>query len=329
MDNLKSIKSTIECEWSRFESALKETLSSDNIFINSMNRYLFDNSGKMIRPILSLLTASACGGVNDLSIKCAVVSEVMHTASLLHDDVADNSHSRRGVPTINKLFSPAASVLMGDYWLSKAIKVLVSERLDERIMYSFAKAIEDLSEGELIQMNLIGDTNITEEDYLLIASKKTSSLFIASMKNGAISANAPANIVAQIEKCAFNIGVAFQIRDDILDYSPGSNTGKPVYADIKERKITIPLIGALKNASSTGDIKERDSVMKMISYSEDKPLEMEIESIITFIEKYNGIDYAAGVLTKVTQEAIDSLQDIPDSQYRRGIEQIVKRLRLS
>lgn len=328
MRTLEGITGLIAVEWEQFEKEFTKAIASEDLFIGQINGYLLKNTGKKIRPLLSLLTARSQGEVNALSIKCAIVSEVMHTASLLHDDVADNSKTRRGVPTINNLFSPAASVLMGDYWLSKAISVLVNQSLDIRILQSFSSAMSGLSEGELIQMDLIGNTAITQEDYIRIVSKKTSSLFIAAMKSAALSVEALDEIVESFEQCGYYLGIAFQIRDDILDYKPNENTGKPSLSDIKERKITIPLIGAITNSLKNGDGKERQRVLGIIT-QDNEQLYLSEENIATvqnFISQNEGIGYAEKLLKETTQKAINSLSRIDQSQYKDAIINIIEML---
>ena len=197
-----------------------------------------------MRPVLCLLAAEACGKTSAMTYECAAVCEIIHTATLLHDDVADNGNIRRGHPTIKAAFSPAASVLTGDYWLSRGMYVLLN-KCNREILEHFTQALHDLSIGEIIQMEKAEALDTTKEDYYNIIACKTASLFVAAVKSGAISANAPQEYIDAISEYAYHLGLAFQMRDDIFDYSPKMDTGKLPGADIKERKITLPLLCAM------------------------------------------------------------------------------------
>ncbi len=316
--DIKAIQSDIKTEWTQFEELLRESLRSDYDLLNQINSHLFDNKGKQIRPLLGLLAAKCCGPINSLTISCAVVSEMLHTASLLHDDVADEAPQRRGAQTVQYKFNPAASVLTGDYWLAKALNLLLKER-DMSVLNYFTKTIEELSEGEIFQMQKASSLDTTEEDYYKIISAKTSSLFIASVKSMVYSTGASEKIIADMESYAYNLGLAFQIRDDIFDYTPQLNTGKPSGGDIQEKKLTLPLILALKAATE----QERESLLRAIRFAEAED-EHIVESTFALVKKYSGTASAQKTLEEHCMKAEESLSGLKESIYKNHLIELTR-----
>ena len=193
----EDIRRTIAPEWEGFEKLLTDALASRSDLLNRINTYLLDASGKKLRPLLALVTAKACSGsINQKAVACAAVSELIHTATLLHDDVVDDSDQRRGRMTVRKLFSPGASLLMGDYWLTRAIHLLIAYGCPVEVLGIYSKSLEELAEGEIIQMELADSLRATEDDYIQVIRRKTASLFIASVKGPAIVAGASGEVVA-------------------------------------------------------------------------------------------------------------------------------------
>lgn len=315
---VKDIISDIDYEWLFFQKLMQENLESSSSLLNTINSYLLDNRGKQIRPLLTILSAKACGKANDLSISCAAVSEMIHTATLLHDDVADNASERRGVPTVHTTFSAAASILTGDFWLAKALSHMVKKN-SPQILGLFAKTIEDLSEGELFQMQKAVSLDTTEEDYYNIIYGKTASLFVASIKSAACSVGAKTEILKKMEIYACQIGIAFQIRDDIFDYMPQLNTGKAAGGDIKERKITLPLIFALKSATES----ERKSLLNMLKDSTTDDDQLVVDATM-LINKYSGIALAQKALMEHCQKAEDAISILEESVYKRDLVQLAR-----
>jgi len=313
---LNKIQESIAEDFSRVNSLIIESLESEVDYLNTINRYLLDLKGKQIRPLLSLITAKACGEVNNLTISCAAVSEMIHTATLMHDDVADNSSVRRGAPTVQSKFSPAASVLTGDYWLAKALSLLVKEN-DPRVLGFFTRAVEELSEGELFQMQKASKLDTSESDYLHIITRKTSSLFVAAVASAAYSCGAGDKIIEDMGKYAYHLGIAFQIRDDIFDYMPDLNTGKNAGSDIREKKITLPLICALNNAGEN----ERGEMLRVIKESryDDDSL---VSKTLDFVKKYNGISSAQEALSKHSGIAIGALSGLGESKFKQELADI-------
>lgn len=327
----KKIKEDLGENWKKFEEVYRKSLYSENEFIKSINGHLLSNPGKMIRPMMALLSADCCGKINNETILCAVASEIMHTASLMHDDVNDDSDLRRGAPTVRKLYSSGASVLMGDFWLSKAIKVLLADNAEFEVLNCFAKALEELSEGELMQLQRVSDLNMIQDEYLKIIAKKTSSLFIAAVKSGVLSVypDDSDGVLDAFEQFALHFGVAFQIKDDILDYSPDKDMGKPVCADIVEQKVTLPLIGAIRNALYDSEQEDVDYMMqrvKAINVSNDGEVQEIKKEVLDFINQYNGLNYAYYELADHVQDAIESLEPVPDSPAKQHLISIAKSL---
>jgi octaprenyl-diphosphate synthase len=324
---LDTVKLELGEHWSSYVQALKGALAHDNKLLTKLNGYIIDTAGKQMRPMLCLLSAQACGEVSQMSYECAAVCEIIHTATLLHDDVADNGDLRRGVPTVKAVFSPTASVLTGDYWLAKGMYLLIN-KCNMEILSHFTKALHDLSVGEIIQMEKAEELDTTKEDYYKIIECKTASLFVAAVKSGAISAGAPQQYIDAIAEYAFHLGLAFQMRDDIFDYSPKMDTGKLAGADIKERKITLPLLCAMEAAPEEGS-KIRSlidgietSLEKNGSISE--PEKQIISSVNEFVQKYNGIEKAQEILESHVAIASKALSILPQSNAKERLLQLVQ-----
>lgn len=316
----EDIRQTIATEWDVFERLLKDSLTSCSDLLNKINAYLLDASGKKLRPLLALLTAKACSGsVNRKAIACAAVSELIHTATLLHDDVVDDSDQRRGRDTVRKLFSPGTSLLIGDYWLTRGIHLLISYGCPSEVLGIYSDALEELAEGEIIQMELADSLRATEEDYFQVIRRKTASLFIASVKGPAMVSGASPDVISSLEQFAYWLGCSFQIRDDILDYHPSQETGKDSNCDIMERKITMPLLCAMRNAP-----QEEESIRRRMAGISCDPSrlrqDMEVaEGIRTFVLANGGIESAIGVLKNHTARAKEYLNVLAPSVAKDGL----------
>lgn len=308
-------------DWEDLKILISESLISDIQLLNKINEHLFLSSGKMLRPLLSLLSAGIFNkSVSHISKVCAATSEIIHTATLLHDDVVDDSSSRRGNLTINALFSPGASVLMGDFWLSRAIHLLISNHCDYRILSYYSKTIEDLAEGEMLQMQRAEDVKTDFDDYINIITKKTASLFIASICSPAIAEGATLSEEEALKQYATSLGLSFQMRDDILDFSSVPLDGKDVGSDLAERKITLPLLCAFENAPR-GEKKIRELISEIDvskkSYSE--PNNSIIKEIRNYVFENRGVESSKDVLTKYIQTAVNSLNIFSDSESKSSL----------
>lgn len=323
----EDIRRTIAPEWEGFERLLTEALASRSDLLNRINAYLLDASGKKLRPLLALVTAKACSGsINQKAVACAAVSELIHTATLLHDDVVDDSDQRRGRMTVRKLFSPGASLLMGDYWLTRAIHLLIAYGCPVEVLGIYSKSLEELAEGEIIQMELADSLRATEDDYIQVIRRKTASLFIASVKGPAIVAGATEEVVSAMEQYAYWLGCGFQIRDDILDYRPSAETGKDSDSDIMERKITMPLLCAMRNApEEEARIRRRmgDITCDPSKKEQDREVAAEIR---TFVLSHGGIESATGTVRDYAARAQQCLEILKPSLSRDGLSAIAASL---
>lgn len=290
-------------------SAMQEAcLESDIALLDATNRSLLSQGGKQLRPILSLLAAGACGGINPDSVRFAAASELIHNATLLHDDVVDGATTRRGKPTVMSILSGPASVLVGDFWLVRAIRcILDAGRYSERVIRLFAKTLADLAEGEMLQLQKASGGDTTREEYFRIIYFKTASLFEAAVLSGAVSADAPEEWTAALAGYARNLGLAFQIKDDIFDYTGGEALGKPVGIDLREQKITLPLLAALESVSDD----EASAVRAMVGQIADMPaLAVRVRN---FALERGGVEKAAAEMGKYIDEAVSCLDELPPS----------------
>ena len=289
----------------RVFALLETSLGSDIALLDATNRSLLAQGGKRIRPGLTLLAAGACGGVNGDTVRFAAAAEMIHNATLLHDDVVDGATTRRGKPTVMSILSSPASVLIGDYWLVKAIRcILDADRYSERAIRLFAKTLSDLAEGEMLQLEKASSCDTTREDYLRI------SLFEASVLSGAVSADAPEEWTAALAGYARNLGLAFQMKDDILDYAGDEALGKPVGIDLKEQKITLPLLCALDSAPA----EEAAEVRALVGRISDEPALA--DRVRAFVLEKDGVDKAVAEMNRYIDEAVSCLDELPPSEEK-------------
>lgn len=310
---LDEIKEFLGQDWKDTDALIRSSLESDISLLNATNKAILDHSGKQLRPIVSLLVARACGGgrVNADSVRYAAAAELLHNATLLHDDVADSSCERRGAPTVMAILGGPASVLLGDFWLVKALEnILASSANCNEVIRIFAGTLSSLAEGEMLQLQKASSGDTVEEDYYRIIYSKTASLFEAAFVSAAISVNAPADWIEAVRDYAVSLGIAFQIKDDIFDYSDGKKIGKPVGIDLEEQKITLPLLGALAAASPERAKQIRGMVLDILEHPEYK------EEIVGFVKEGKGIEYAVSRLEDYVSKAVDALAVLPDSKEK-------------
>lgn len=227
-------------DWTRMTELIRSALSSDVRLLQDVNDGLSSHSGKLLRPMLSLLMAKAIGTPNGDSVRYAAACELLHNATLIHDDVADESSERRGYPTVSAILGPSAAVLVGDFWLARAVEMVLSTGNYGRVVGFFSKTLTDLAEGEMFQMEKASSGDTDEEDYLRIIRCKTGSLFEAAGVAAACSVGASDEMFEAARRFSSCFGTAFQIKDDILDYAGTDALGKPVGADVRGQKITLP-----------------------------------------------------------------------------------------
>jgi octaprenyl-diphosphate synthase len=312
--DIRAIIDYLGKDWISVKDRIVTALGSDIDLLNATNASILNRSGKQMRPMLALLMAKACSesGPTDSTVTYAAGSDLLHNATLLHDDVADESDTRRGAPTIRSLMGPSVSVLVGDYWLVKAMELILDAEDDNvsAVMRIFAKTLSDLAEGEMLQLQKAQSGKPCESDYLRIIYNKTASLFEATCVSAAMSVGASDQMIEAARSYAVALGLAFQIQDDILDYSGTEAVGKPLGADILEQKITMPLLGALKQVDSdvaSGIIKKVEEITEHPEYREE---------ILDFVKEHGGIDYATSALSGYVEQAIRALDVLPDSKAK-------------
>ena len=296
----------------RVEAQIDASLRSDIALLDATNRSIREHGGKQLRPMLGLLVGGACGTVNEDTVRFAAAAELLHNSTLLHDDVVDGATERRGLPTIATLLSSPAAVLIGDFWLVRTMQsILDAARNSERVLRVFAKTLSDLAEGELLQMQKASSGDTTEADYLRIIFSKTASLFEASAVSAAISVEAPDPIREAVGNFARNLGLAFQIKDDIFDYdSQSADVGKPVGIDLQEQKITQPLLCALETVPEAEAAAVRQKVVRILDHPE---LSVEIRD---FVLSHNGVALACRKLDGYIGRAISCLDVLRESREK-------------
>ena len=312
--DIKAIQEYLGESWTAVGERIRQALQSDIDLLNSTNESILSHSGKQMRPMLGLLMARACSceGITDSTISYAAASELLHNATLLHDDVADGSMKRRGVPTIMSLMGPSVSVLVGDYWLVKAMDLIMDadEGNGSGVMRIFSKTLKDLAAGEMLQLQKAQKGDTDEQDYLRIIYSKTASLFEATCVSAAKSVSASQEYVEAARAYAVALGIAFQIQDDILDYAGTDAVGKPLGADILEQKITMTLLGALANVDEAKVKDIRGKIEAIVGQPEYR------DEILDFVRSNGGLEYAAAALDRYVAQAVESLSVLPESKSK-------------
>ncbi len=297
----------LEADWKEVGRLMRDVLQSDIRLLGETNSRMLSHCGKMLRPAMSLLVSRACGGtVSEAGRKVAAAAELLHNATLLHDDVADGSEERRGFPTVSSLLGDRASVLLGDYWLVKAMELILDcGPCSDRVTRIFSKTLSDLASGEMLQLQKAAQGDTSQEDYLRIIYSKTASLFEASCVSAAVCAGASEEMVEAARAYGVSTGIAFQIKDDILDYTATDALGKPVGIDLREKKITLPLLGALQRVDDGRNRLVRQMVCEIDGHPEH------CERIRAFVFAQEGVAYAQGVLEEYVDKAKEALRAFP------------------
>lgn len=319
MMDIRLIKEYLGDGWTAVNESILSALRSDIVLLNSTNTSILSSSGKQLRPVLALLMARACSGheISEATVRYAAASELLHNATLLHDDVADGSDQRRGVPTIRSLMGPSVSVLVGDYWLVKAMELILQDtESDVSVIKIFSKTLSDLAEGEMLQLQKAqsGDTDV--DDYLRIIYNKTASLFEAACVSAAVSVGASEIYCRAARDYAVALGLAFQIKDDILDYEGTESVGKPLGVDILEQKITMPLLGAFKNASEQEGVRVRELVRDIAAHPEYR------SEIVSFVHENHGLEYAVSELDRYVGQAVEALAVLPECREKSLLQEL-------
>lgn len=311
------IREPIEQEMERFEQKFHESMSSKVPLLNRITYYIVNRKGKQMRPMFVLLTAKLLnnGEVNDRTYRGASVIELIHTASLVHDDVVDDSFKRRGFFSINALWKNKIAVLVGDFLLAKGMLLSVDHN-DFDLLRIISAAMREISEGELLQIEKARRLDITEAVYFEIIRQKTATLIAACCSLGAASVKPDSEHVETFRKFGELCGMAFQIKDDLFDYGDAA-IGKPTGIDIKEQKMTLPLIFALNHASK----QERNWLINSVKrHNKDKK---RVKEVIAYVKASGGLEYATSKMHAFKQEALQLLQTYPDSPYRQALDLMV------
>jgi octaprenyl-diphosphate synthase len=316
MSALTGIKKPVETEMAEFERYFGRTMRSDIPLLNIILNYILRRKGKQMRPLLVFLTAKLNGKIVESTYIAATCIELLHTASLVHDDVVDDAHERRGSLSINALWNSKIAVLLGDYLLSSGMHICV-EKSRYDMLEIISEAVKSMSEGELLQLQKARKLNIKEEDYYKIIISKTAALLSACTACGARSVSEDLETIQLMKDFGENIGIAFQIRDDILDYEGTGLTGKTVGNDIKEKKITLPLIYALEQSANS----KKRHIINIVRNK--KKTKAEINEVIAFVMDYGGIEYSELKMNQYRDKALAILDSYPDSEIKESLKEFV------
>ncbi|MGB0521921.1 MAG: polyprenyl synthetase family protein [Flammeovirgaceae bacterium] len=313
---IQEIKAPIVHEMEEFEKKFRKSMKTKVLLLDKIMSYIVKSKGKQIRPILVFLSAGMCGGIQEATHRGASLIELLHTATLVHDDVVDDSNHRRGFFSINALWKNKIAVLVGDYLLSRGLLLSVDNG-DFELLRIVSKAVREMSEGELLQIEKARKLDITEDIYFEIIRQKTATLISSCCGVGASSAGASKEMVAHMSLFGEKVGIAFQIKDDLFDYGT-AEIGKPLGIDIKEKKMTLPLIYALKNASWS----DKRHIINLVKNKSDKP--EKVREVIEFVKNSGGIEYTTNEMNRIYGEAKDMLNHLPDSVYKDSMIKLIK-----
>jgi octaprenyl-diphosphate synthase len=305
----------IENELKEFERRFKEAVKSQTPLLDRIMRYIVKRKGKQLRPMFVLLSAKLCGDINESAYRAASLVELLHTATLVHDDVVDDSHERRGFFSAYALWKNKASVLIGDYLLAKGL-LLSLDNKDHQVLHILSDAVRKMSEGELLQMEKSRSLNLDEGIYFEIIQNKTASLLASACAAGAWSTSKDEAIAEKMRLFGEKTGMAFQIKDDLFDYT-SDKIGKPTGNDIKEKKLTLPLIYALKN---TDKETRRKTIYILKNQNKNKE---KVKWVIEKVVESGGINYAIQRMNEYKREALEVLHQFPPSPARQGLEDLV------
>ncbi len=310
--SLRDIQAPVADDLDVFRGHFRDAMRSRVRLLDTVVQYLLKRKGKQIRPTLVLLSAEMSGGITERSYRAAALVELLHTATLVHDDVVDESDTRRGVASVNALWRNKVGVLLGDYLLSRGLLLALDDR-DYDLLHVMSDAVRRMSEGELLQIETARRLDMTEERYFQIIADKTGSLIAACMAAGAASAGADDATVARAKAIGETIGLAFQIRDDLFDYDADAAAGKPVGLDLQDRKMTLPLILALDRASDPDARRIRKLVRKR------KKTRAQTAEVLRFVTASGGLAAARARMEELAGQAAADLRAFPESEARDAL----------
>ncbi len=317
MDSLKKIKKPLSGHLAEFNKVFRTSVKSNTALLDIIMQYILKTRGKQMRPIIVLYSAGLTGKISPKTYRAATLVELLHTATLVHDDVVDDSYQRRNRFSINAIWKNKVAVLAGDFLLSRGM-LLAVENNDYKMLEIVSRAVKEMSEGELLQIEKARKLDIDEEVYFDIIRRKTASLLASCFAVGAASAHADEDTTTKMYKIGENLGMAFQIKDDLLDFGEGDDIGKPTGIDIKEKKMTLPLIYLLNNA----DKKEKRQYINIVkNHSNDK---QKVNLLTDRVKQSGGIDYTINKMTEFEKEAIRLLDTFPESESRTMLKEIIR-----
>lgn len=312
MSKINTIKQPIEKDLKEFEPYFRKALKSDVPLLGTILNYIYRTKGKQIRPMFVFLSAKLHGETNEFSQLAACSVELLHSATLVHDDVVDESYERRGLFSVNALWRNKLAVLVGDFILAKGL-LLQLKHNKYNFLHLISRAVQDMSEGEILQVRKSRKLDIDEETYFEIIRKKTASLIATSMAIGAASVTDDPSIPEKMYSIGQDAGIAFQIKDDIFDYQEKGLIGKPTGNDIKEKKITLPLLYVLKNSSVT----ERRRILRLIKRKNNN--KAVVDELIRLVTDKGGIEYATEKMNEFKEKAVSALMEFPESEARTSL----------
>lgn len=313
---MKLSQAILHDELAAFDKKFREAVKSQVPLLDRIMRFIVNRKGKQLRPMFVLLSAKLCGPVNESTYRTASLVELLHTASLVHDDVVDESPERRGFFSTYALWKSKVSVLVGDYLLAKGM-LLSLDNDDYRILQILSRAVKQMSEGELLQMEKSRTLNLREDIYFEIITNKTASLLASACSAGAYSSSQNETIAEKMRLFGEKTGIAFQIKDDLFDYG-NEAVGKPTGNDIKEKKLTLPLIYTLNNADKT----TRRRIIHIIKNENRNPVK--VQEVINTVKDAGGIHYAEQKMNQYRDDALAILNDFDNQEVRNGLEELVR-----
>ncbi len=317
MTKLEDIRKPVNLEMKEFDKRFRSAVSSNVPLLNVVTRYVLRKKGKQMRPLFVFLSSKLTGEITESTYTAASLIELMHTATLVHDDVVDESNERRGVFSINALWKSKVAVLLGDYLLARGL-LLAVEKKEYVLLEIVSNASKEMSEGELVQIQKSRSLNIDTDTYYEVIRKKTASLIAACTASGASSAGADLDVIDRVYEMGINIGMAFQIKDDLFDYQSHGLIGKPTGNDIKEKKFTLPLIYSLNQAEAG---KRKVMIRKIKNGNRSQQV---VNEVVQFVNEMGGIDFAIEKMQEFKLIAMDILHSFPHSPSRDSLRDLVE-----
>lgn len=316
MSAIEQIKKPVATEMKEFENHFRQSMRSSVPLLDKIAGYLIKRKGKQLRPLFVFLSASLNGTIGKSTFTAASLIELLHTATLVHDDIVDDSYQRRGFFSLNALWKNKIAVLVGDYLLSRGLLLAVDNQ-EYKLLQIVSFAVKEMSEGELLQIEKTRGLNVREDIYFEIIRQKTASLIASCCGSGAASVGASDENIEKMKKFGELTGIAFQIKDDLLDYADGDETGKPTGIDIREKKLTLPVIYTINNASR----QDRKKIISTIKHYHTD--EKRVKEVISMVMNSGGLPYSVTKMKEYRDQALDILNTFPDNEARKSLHQLV------